>query len=101
MGGIVLDTPVFSASHVRYMLFQAGLDPDDLSDSNLARIGVASTRTQRDRVLEAYEVNPDVDVIFDELGGSIPKSSIRAYLSQSVPNGDWRQRRRRRAAGRG
>lgn len=96
----MIDEPIFSESQVRYFLALAGLNPDDLSEANLSRIGVASTKTQRDRVLAAYEVNPDVEVIFEMLGFSVPKSSIRAYLSQSHPNGDWRQRRRRGTSGR-
>ena len=89
------ELPVFSAGQVRHFLALAGLDPNDLSETNLARIGVASTRTQRERVLAAYETTSDAGTIFDMLGGEVPVSSIRAYLSQSVPNGDWRRRRRR------
>jgi hypothetical protein len=95
-----MDVPVFSKETVRHMLFLAGLDPDDLSDANLAQIGIVSTKTQLDRVMAAYEASSDVNVIFETLGQSIPKSSIRAYLCQAVPNGDWRQRRRRVDSGR-
>jgi len=94
-----LDVPVFSMGQAQHLLALAGLDPTDLSEANLERIGLASTKTQRERVLAAYEVSSDVDVMFEMLGGTIPKSSIRAYLSQSVPHGDWRSRRRRRDAG--
>lgn len=95
-----LELPVFSTAHVRYFLMNAGLDPDDLSEANLERIGVISTKTQREKVLAAYETASDVEVIFEMLDFAVPKSSIRAYLSQAYPNGDWRQRKRRSDAAR-
>jgi hypothetical protein len=98
MRKVSLDVPVFSKSQVKYFLQLAGLDPEDLSDANLGRIGVASTATQRQRVISAYEAVQDVDAIFAMLDGDIPKSSIRAYLCQYDPNGPWRERRRRRTA---
>ena len=90
-----LDVPVFGKGQAQQLLQLAGLDHTDLSDENLQRIGLISTKTQRERVLAAYEIASSVDVIFEILLGEVPKSSIRAYLCQSVPNGDWRQRRRR------
>ena len=88
--------PIFSKDQIRYFLALSGLDSQDLSETNLARIGIASTQTQREQVLAAYEVSPNVDVIFEALGFTVPKSSIRSYLCQAFPNGEWRQRRRRK-----
>ncbi len=84
----------FSNFDVLDILRDAAL-PLELSEANLARVGLMPIRTQRDRVLAAYQVHSDVDDIFDALGGDIPKSSIRSYLCREFPNGQWRQRRRR------
>lgn len=85
----------FTDSEVREILRNSGLS-EELSDQNVARIGLVPLRTQRERILDAYRVSPDVDDIFDALTGSVPKSSIRSILCRAYPKGPWRQRRRRR-----
>jgi hypothetical protein len=91
-----MDSPFgrFTDREVRDMLHGAGL-PAVLDDANVASLGLARIMTQRQKVLAAYAVNPDVDVIFTSLRGAVPKSSIRAYLCRAVPDGEWRQRNKR------
>lgn len=84
----------FTDGEVRDMLHGAGL-PSVLDDANVARIGLTRIMTQRQRVLAAYRVDPDVDSIFAVLDRQVPKSSIRSYLCRAVPNGEWRQRNKR------
>lgn len=97
-----MDSPFgrFTPFEVREILRHAGL-PEDLTDGNLARIGLRRIRpnTQRETVLRLYTRLGDVDAIFGELGGEVPKSSIRAILSRATDDGliarDWAVRRRR------
>lgn len=96
---MTLGIPTFTRAEVREILRDSGL-PDDLSEANIAAIGLVSMRTQREKVLTLYYVDPSVDGIYNTLGGSIPKSSIRSYLSRAADRGqignDWRERRHRR-----
>lgn len=97
-----MDSPFgrFSAFEVKEILRDAGL-PEELTDDNIARVGLRRTRpnTQRETVLRLYTRLGEVDAIFDELGGEVPKSSIRAILSRATDDGliarDWAVRRRR------
>lgn len=97
-----MDSPFgrFTAQEVREILRDAGL-PDDLSEANLSRVGLRKVRpnTQRETVLRLYIKLQSVDGVFDELGGEVPKSSIRAILSRATDDGliarDWAVRRRR------
>lgn len=97
-----MDSPFgrFTPFEVMEILRDAGL-PDDLTDENVAQIGLRRTRlnTQRETVLRLYTRLGNVDAIFDELGGEVPKSSIRAILSRATDDGliprDWAVRRRR------
>lgn len=97
-----MDSPFgrFSPFEVLEILRDAGL-PEVLSDDNIARVGLRRTRpnTQRETVLRLYTRLGTVDAIFDELGGEVPKSSIRAILSRATDDGmiarDWAVRRRR------
>jgi hypothetical protein len=97
-----MDSPFgrFSPFDVLEILRDAGL-PGDLSDENVARVGLRRTRpnTQRETVLALYCRLGSVDAIFDELGGEVPRSSIRSYLSRATDDGliarDWAVRRRR------
>lgn len=90
----------FNAFEVLEILRDASL-PADLSDDNIASIGLRRTRTntQRETVLTLYTQLGDVDAIFEELGREVPKSSIRAILSNATRDGliprDWAMRRRR------
>lgn len=90
----------FTAEDVREILRGAGL-PDSLDDDNIAQVGLTSLRTQRERVLALYRIDPDVDAIHTALSGQVEKSSIRSYLSRASSTGEigdeWRQRRRRNA----
>ena len=90
----------FSEAEVRESHRDARL-PLDMSDANLARVGIERLQTQREKVLALYRVDPDVDAIFDGLGGRVPKSSIRAYLSRAAATGEigseWRIGRGRRS----
>lgn len=84
----------FTGAEVKEMLRGAGR-PDDLSDDNIASLGLERIQTQREKVIAAYKIDPDVDAIFSRLRGTVPKSSIRAYLCRAYPHGEWRVRRRR------
>ncbi|WP_287061668.1 hypothetical protein [Mesorhizobium sp.] len=84
----------FTDAEVREMLRGAGM-PDQLDDANIRSLGLVRVQTQRQQVLAAYAINPDVDAIFTNLRGAVPKSSIRAYLCRAVPDGEWRVRNRR------
>ncbi|RWH31601.1 hypothetical protein [Mesorhizobium sp.] len=84
----------FTSAEVKEMLRGAGL-PDDLDDGNVRALGLVRIRTQREKVLAAYDADPSVDAIFAKLRGEVPKSSIRAYLCRAFPNGEWRVRSRR------
>lgn len=84
----------FTDREVRDMLHGAGL-PLVLDATNVAKLGLTRIMTQRQRILAAYAIDPDVDVIFAALGGAVPKSSIRSYLCRAVPDGEWRQRNKR------
>jgi hypothetical protein len=97
-----LDSPfsLFTPFDVLEILRDAGL-PEALTDENVARVGLRRTRpnTQRETVLSLYARLGSVDAIFEELGGEVPKSSIRAILSRATDAGliarDWATRRRR------
>lgn len=97
-----MDSPFgrFTPFEVLEILRDAGL-PEELSDCNLARVGLRRTRpnTQRETVLRLYMRLGNVDAIFDELDREVPKSSIRAILSNATRDGliprDWAIRRRR------
>jgi hypothetical protein len=90
----------FSDREVLDILRDAGL-PEELSDENVARVGLRKLRsnTQRETVLTLYTRLGSIDAVFDELGGEVPKSSIRSYLSRATDAGqisrDWAVRRRR------
>lgn len=84
----------FTDAEVREMLRGQGL-PDQLDETNVRSLGLMRIQTQRQQVIAAYQVNPDVDVIFTTLRGTVPKSSIRAYLCRAFPDGEWRVRNRR------
>lgn len=89
-----MDSPFsrFTDAEVREMLRGAGL-PEVLDDVNVRKLGLVPT--QRAHVLALYRETPDVDVIFEKLRGTVPKSSIRSYLCRAYPDGEWRQRRHR------
>lgn len=97
-----MDSPFgrFSDHEVLEILRDAGL-PEELTDENVARIGLRRIRqnTQRETVLKLYLELGNVDAIFDELGGEVPKSSIRSILCRATDAGliprDWAVRRRR------
>lgn len=97
-----MDSPFgrFSPFDVLEILRDAGL-PEELTDENVARVGLRRTRlnTQRETVLVLYGRLGSVDAVFEELGGDVPKSSIRAILSRATDAGliarDWAVRRRR------
>lgn len=90
----------FTDREVLDILRDAGL-PQELTDENVARLGLRKLRsnTQRETVLMLYVRLGSVDAVFDELGGEVPKSSIRSYLSRATDAGvitrDWSVRRRR------
>jgi len=97
-----MDSPFgrFTDREVLDMLRDVGL-PEELSDENVSRIGLRKlrTNTQRETVLALYVKLGSVDAVFDELGGEVPKSSIRSILSRATDAGliarDWAVRRRR------
>ncbi|CDX26919.1 hypothetical protein MPL3356_60618 [Mesorhizobium plurifarium] len=84
----------FTDAEVKEMLRGAG-KPDILTEDNVASLGLERIQTQREKVIAAYKIDPDVDAIFTMLRGTVPKSSIRSYLCRAYPTGEWRVRNRR------
>lgn len=84
----------FTDAEVKEMLRGAG-KPDELTDDNVASLRLERLQTQREKVIAAYKIDPDVDAIFTRLRGVVPKSSIRSYLCRAYPTGEWRVRSRR------
>lgn len=97
-----MDSPFsrFTDREVLEILRCAGL-PAELTDENVRRVGLQKIRpnTQRETVIKLYFQLGSVDAIFDELGGEVPKSSIRSILSRATDAGfvprDWAVRQRR------